>query len=971
MEAPDESPATNGAITDNKLPDPATSIRCVHCNRHFASISVEGGLIPATSQTPACASCEPFLGLYETLQTREQEHTALLDRGQKHHGRAIAHEKYRNARVALENFLMSIEAPNEATFDLAQAGFANRADPAQLEHADDVAEGPKFDETQQPSDRTSPPMESVPPPGPSPTLKRKVARNPRASNGERKRIKFTETVEERPEYRGSLEFYRGAKEYVPGRYKAAEGSEFLDTSGSTLTFAKFTGQKKVGSMFIDIVSREEALEGEGGSPAMKKKGKAKDNKKQSGQEEVRWEPRKEASQASSRELRNPRRSRSITPPLTTRPRRKIAHYDGQDDEAAEPTQDQPSLVVALKASLPNNGSTRVTRDVPPNSIKRTEDIQLSPYGHAVNEADIGKVDRKSAEAVTIIRTVANIRRELSILQQTIFTPKFRDTVSTAIHGFFEVLEPLEAAVTSRPTNEENTEEAAEEDRIYFEALDTAVTLSSTNTQQSVEPSRQSKSEPLRTDAAAQVNGADAIHAGSTLDANALDAMPKQDKQNTSGELKLDKLEKDRGERRDRPMPSIEAASGETSENKRVTLPKSIKDSKDARHQSARSQVLSRSKVEPRGRSRKTAPPNYQSLSYNFDEAPTPVSSIAKASRRAQVVRSKKSLAPFTVTLLEGEDIETEDEELNTSNTKRLNRASALEQTGHTKAAQGRARNPPSYSTVEPLSVNLAFGVTQHANGTTHQGLEGPLNRTLHASSIEPPQDTLLTAGDSTNSYDDGSIWGVEPPLKPVQQISPSYLSHNFNEAAGSVHQYVGELINNSRDDKQGTHAQSESEATNGSPQTNNIDQDLDTTPAGSGEISRDSESDVTVTDRSATGEAQVDTDTAHHSAQVKTINDRDLSADRNDQTNIETVDEDMHDAVEQSSEKPRDKFGDGDEAKVEMAVASPRNHRTAASQVGGPMEPMKGAGVRGNELVHSVTVVAGLAAKAASHQDNR
>ena len=112
-------------------------------------------------------------------------------------------------------------------------------------------------------------------------------------------------------------------------------------------------------------------------------------------------------------------------------------------------------------------------------------------------------------------------------------------------------------------------------------------------------------------------------------------------------------------------------------------------------------------------------------------------------------------------------------------------------------------------------------------------------------------------------------------------------------------------------------------------------------------------------------------DTAHHSAQVKTINDRDLSADRNDQTNIETVDEDMHDAVEQSSEKPRDKFGDGDEAKVDMAVASPRNHRTAASQVGGPMEPMKGAGVRGNELVHSVTVVAGLAAKAASHQDNR
>lgn len=57
---------------------------------------------------------------------------------------------------------------------------------------------------------------------------------------------------------------------------------------------------------------------------------------------------------------------------------------------------------------------------------------------------------------------------------------------------------------------------------------------------------------------------------------------------------------------------------------------------------------------------------------------------------------------------------------------------------------------------------------------------------------------------------------------------------------------------------------------------------------------------TTVTDRHGAGEAQVEIDTAHDSAQVETIDDRDLSTDRKNADNIETAAEEIHDAVLQS-----------------------------------------------------------------------
>ncbi|KAF3051606.1 hypothetical protein E8E11_001432 [Didymella keratinophila] len=167
-----------------------------------------------------------------------------MEEGPKHHGRVLAHEQFRKSRVALENFLVSIEAPNNATCDVAQAGFADRIEPGSLERAREPEDVLDLGDDQGSLDGTSPPGEHVTSSAPSPTTKRKLAQTSCISTAERKRIRFGKDVEERPEYRGTLEYYRGAKEYVPGRYAVTEGSEYEDTSGSTISFAKFTGQKK-------------------------------------------------------------------------------------------------------------------------------------------------------------------------------------------------------------------------------------------------------------------------------------------------------------------------------------------------------------------------------------------------------------------------------------------------------------------------------------------------------------------------------------------------------------------------------------------------------------------------------------------------------------------------------------------------------------------------------------------------------
>jgi hypothetical protein len=529
---------TNDTAAGDSRREPATPVRCKHCNRCFATISAEGGLDPFSAQEQACELCAPFLGLYDTLRARAQEHTALLDRGPKYHGRILAHEQFRKARVALENFLVSIEAPNDSTFDEAQAGFANRTEPVSLERAEELEEGPEVQDEQRFSNCASRAVDHLPNTAISPTVKRKT-HTTAASNLERKRIKFCENIEERPEYRATLEYYRGAKEYVPGRYAVSEGSEYEDTSGSTISFAKFTGQKKIGSTFVDIVPKEEAEDGGEGSSAVKKRGKGS-GKRDLGLTDNPDVLEKDESQMNSRELRLSRRARSTIKPAAVRPRRVSAQYGGHEGTSSEASDNATSLVVSLKVPTPPKDHALINRDIP---TPYAEEVQRASDNLAINQTAVG-----ATEPTVIKEAVSNIQRELRHLQQAMITPTYVDMVSKAMRGCFEALEPLEHLDLNQPRQNKDLEEAREEeeDSIYFEAFDgtNKPTLTTVSGIRQHEPSNGVEIVPKWTEATFHDQESSKPAFGLALDANTLDDMPKEDKQDLSGTLNTDKTEND-------------------------------------------------------------------------------------------------------------------------------------------------------------------------------------------------------------------------------------------------------------------------------------------------------------------------------------------------------------------------------------------------------------------------------------------
>ncbi len=453
---PDDFTKQNGA-TDERPVTHSVCKQCKQCDRQFASISAQGGLIPFTRQGQDCVSCEPFLGLYEDLQTKEMEHTALLDRGPKHHGRAMAHEKLRNAKVALENFLINVEAPNTAKLEFARASSTDCKEPEQPEHLDNPESAGEFQGDQQAVNGFSSPIRHSLTTNASPTMKHRLAC---ASNIERKRIKFTESVEERAEYRSVSEFYRGGKEYIPGRYVPAEGSEFLDTSGSTLTFAKFTGQRKIGSKFIDILPTTKGHEDVDEFPASH-------DRVTSQSEKVQLKPEQGESQTVDQEIRPSRRCRSVNPRRITRGETNKSLFGGSENNTLRASPKQSSLAAILE--LPSHAAAHMSteEEVLIQSTEETEGHQESTLITSLDKAMSG-----STEIADIKHILTNIQREFRHLNEATVSPNYRNLVGAAVRSFTAILQPLMAPDSSNPDGLVNAEEVQDEDSIYFEAHDT-------------------------------------------------------------------------------------------------------------------------------------------------------------------------------------------------------------------------------------------------------------------------------------------------------------------------------------------------------------------------------------------------------------------------------------------------------------------------------------------------------------------
>lgn len=799
MENSDGQPTPSNTARDNTLTDPTTTIECRHCSHNFAKISTEGIVAPSIAPEQACASCEPFIGLYSTLRAREQEHVALLDRGKKHHGRALAHERLRNARVALENFLISVEARNEVGFDVAQAGSANRADFVQLEVTNDTTKLPKPDEIQRASSQVSPPVERLSSVENLPTIKRKAKCGPGASSLERKRIKFTESVEERPEYRGTLEFYRGSKEYVPGRYVVPEGFEYLDTSGSTLTFAKFTGQKKVGATFVDIKPKDDAPEDELESMAIKGKKNANSGKLSYGEEmDLRIE-HLSGEANNDRDLRKTRCFTSTTPRMTTRPRRKIAQYDGQNDESRRELRKKPSFSVKQEAAFPAgagasgagaSGSIRVTGTKEERRWSRED-------GHC--EPTI-----EGAEAAHINEVILDIQRELSNLQQATVTPQYKDMISTAVRGFFEVLEPLKSLAHTKPNKAEEAEDVPEDDSVYFEALDSTDKMTSTtDALHPTEALEHSEETPILTGAAHPCEGVDEAGVNPKYDAGTFNTKPGKQGRDSSDTLELDKGGRYLTQDGNLPLLSVEITAKEPvtnakkKRNSKAQSPYRRNSSQAVRRLSTQlcDRPVSSTESNRLSRMSTTAPPDYRSPLHNHEG--THIGTFVKYLRSTRVGFSRKSPAPFCSAIPDLEQSGEQHEDMINSDEHKSNKASITNHTIHTRVLSPPCSEPENafFESCELPFANPALGATDNdpsAYELDCQQEPGFFARSTQALSTKP--------------------------------------SHF--EMVGYVHKRFGELVDN-RDRIQSAKTQSESETYEESPESSHIDQHLSTTPAGS------------------------------------------------------------------------------------------------------------------------------------------
>lgn len=499
---------TTNTATSHELSKTATHVKCKHCNRQVTTIPAEGGLVPCSPEQQKCTSCEPFLELYETLQSREQEHTALLDKGPKHHGRITAHWKYRNARVALENFLIDIEAPDETMFATSQAAFVTHADGVLTER-----EAGLYGNSERHGEKNGHAL----PTEFSPTTKRKLAQKFGGSDTERKRTKFTDTGEESPQYRSTMEYYRGAKEYVPGRYGAAEGSELLDTSGSTLTFAKFTGQRKVGPKFVDIVEREVDKYGEEPPSVTNQQKKEKGKKAPNKVEKPCSEPGYIEGQPSNR-LRSSRRSRSTTSSAANRSREDTTQYGEKDYETHRATDEQSRIFAPELPVCTETGTLTADEE----TTKNIDNYQQSETVREATKAD--------TEAEKINRAILNIQRELSHLQRAVISAQRKKVVSTAIRTFFDVLEPLKHLdIIDSDLAEES--QLLKDDSTYFEALDATDHQLPTNVLHTDEGPGRGKSPSERIQARIRSANTHAFDSRLTLESNTYANLSNESEQN--------------------------------------------------------------------------------------------------------------------------------------------------------------------------------------------------------------------------------------------------------------------------------------------------------------------------------------------------------------------------------------------------------------------------------------------------------
>jgi hypothetical protein len=239
------------------------SVKCKSCARVLATVSATG-LVPTASPDTShagCSTCQQFDTLYDAIRTADTE-WAVLENKRDSISKSFARDSHKKAHMEFDNWLMTVEAPGPSRD--AQNVYQKEGDI--VEDHERQTPGTKRRRSHSPTIQQSADA-SDSAPHEQQAIALSLRPSPKRSHSAapltgRKRLKFSDSVEFHDSYRSSEQYHRPSETYARGRNAPPEGSEYMDTSGSGLTFLKFTGMKKVGAKWVELSEEELAKQSE-------------------------------------------------------------------------------------------------------------------------------------------------------------------------------------------------------------------------------------------------------------------------------------------------------------------------------------------------------------------------------------------------------------------------------------------------------------------------------------------------------------------------------------------------------------------------------------------------------------------------------------------------------------------------------------------------------------------------------------
>lgn len=216
-------------------------IKCGACGSIVATVSENGlALPPSIAQIQSCSLCDQLRPLYDAMTTADELYASMAGRRDTYGPKQTAFADVKRTHREFSNLLARVE---ESTAKLGeglpegQRGVGNEAELDKNEEEIKSTKRPRSHSSNIAQDIAA--SKSGGPTNTHPLPKSK-------------RLKFSESVEFRGDYRPCNSYARSNEAYVRGRYAPPDGGEHLDTSGSEQSFLKFTGMKKVGKKWVDV-----------------------------------------------------------------------------------------------------------------------------------------------------------------------------------------------------------------------------------------------------------------------------------------------------------------------------------------------------------------------------------------------------------------------------------------------------------------------------------------------------------------------------------------------------------------------------------------------------------------------------------------------------------------------------------------------------------------------------------------------